>query len=123
MTIALLSVFSLLGPVTAESLDPYLWNSRPIVIFAAEGDPLIDRQLARFKAERAALIERDNVLILETRPDAALTQRFRPDGFTVILVGKDGAEKFRATEVIAPEVLLGLIDTMPMRRREMRAQP
>ena len=43
--------------------------------------------------------------------------------FTVILVGKDGGEKYRAERVVDPDELFALIDTMPMRRREMRKKP
>lgn len=40
--------------------------------------------------------------------------------FTVILVGKDGGEKFRSGEPVSARDLFGRIDAMPMRRREMR---
>ena len=40
--------------------------------------------------------------------------------FAAILVGKDGTEKFRSDEPVRPETLFGLIDAMPMRRREVR---
>ena len=43
-----------------------------------------------------------------------------PETFVVILVGKDGGEKLRSTEVVRLEKLYGTIDAMPMRRREMR---
>ena len=42
--------------------------------------------------------------------------------FTVILVGKDGGEKYRAERVVDPDELFALIDMMPMRRREMRGK-
>ncbi|GEO05301.1 hypothetical protein AAE02nite_29650 [Adhaeribacter aerolatus] len=46
----------------------------------------------------------------------------KPDQFTVILVGKDGTEKYRAQEVIKPGTIFNIIDAMPMRQQEMRRQ-
>ena len=43
----------------------------------------------------------------------------RPD-FEVVLIGKDGGVKARTNNPNALEDLLALIDTMPMRRTEMR---
>lgn len=38
----------------------------------------------------------------------------------ILLVGKDGGIKLRRNGVLEPRDLFGLIDTMPMRQREMR---
>lgn len=40
-------------------------------------------------------------------------------GFALVLVGKDGGEKFRAHEPVRAREVFDLIDAMPMRRREM----
>jgi len=42
--------------------------------------------------------------------------------FTVVLIGKDGGEKLRREEGANLGEIFGLIDTMPMRRREMRGK-
>lgn len=42
------------------------------------------------------------------------------DGFRVVLVGKDGMEKRREVEPVAPRVIFDTIDGMPMRQRELR---
>nr|WP_295922259.1 DUF4174 domain-containing protein [uncultured Dyadobacter sp.] len=39
--------------------------------------------------------------------------------FTFILVGRDGGEKLRSSEVVTAEKLFGLIDAMPMRKNEV----
>ncbi|MEM7500203.1 MAG: DUF4174 domain-containing protein [Pseudomonadota bacterium] len=121
---ALLSLGPALGPVPAQGLDArltaYRWEARPILIFATADDPRLAEQLSRFSEATAALLDRDNVVIVDTTGDSAIANRFRPKGFTVILVGKDGGEKLRHTRVVAPAELNALIDTMPMRRSEMR---
>ncbi|MDB5262435.1 MAG: hypothetical protein JWQ14_1716 [Adhaeribacter sp.] len=40
------------------------------------------------------------------------------DEFAIILIGKDGGEKYRAPAVIKPGAIFYIIDAMPMRRRE-----
>ena len=50
-----------------------------------------------------------------------LRRRFRPEGpgLTVVLVGKDGGEKARYRGVVDPDDIFALVDSMPMRRREI----
>jgi hypothetical protein len=40
----------------------------------------------------------------------------------VVLIGKDGGEKLRREEGGTLREIFGLIDTMPMRRREMQGK-
>ncbi len=61
----------------------------------------------------AGLIERD--FVIETR--------FGAPAFAVTLIGKDGGEKLRRSTPLASEELFALVDTMPMRRAEMRERP
>lgn len=118
--LTLVAALGILGPVETDTLDQYRWEKRPIVVFSDEDDPRLARQMARFEANRADLADRDNVIVLDTSEDSALRRRFRPAAFTVILVGKDGTEKARTDDVVDLDSFEALIDTMPMRRREMR---
>lgn len=45
------------------------------------------------------------------------------NSFTFILVGRDGGEKLKSSEVVTPEKLFGLIDVMPMRKEEVKQKP
>lgn len=45
------------------------------------------------------------------------------DAFTVLLIGKDGGEKLRINEVPNLRTIYAVIDGMPMRNREMSANP
>ncbi len=56
---------------------------------------------------------------------AALREAYhiQPEKFTIILVGKDGSEKYRALHAQAPAVLFNIIDAMPMRQSEMQHKP
>ena len=50
-----------------------------------------------------------------------LRKQYQPNGsgLTVVLVGKDGTEKARWEQVVDPQIIFDLIDTMPMRIQEM----
>ncbi len=113
----------------------YRWQARPVLVFAPEGDRRLGEQAERFAADQAARRDRDIVLIeIDGRSaqadgqavpgGVALRRRFGiPETeFAVILIGKDGGEKMRAAEVTDPQAFYDLIDTMPMRRDEMRRQ-
>ena len=103
-----------------SALEPFAWEKRPILVFGAEGDPRIDEQMVLFSEAALELEDRRNVIIVETDPASTLWQHYRPDGFTVILVGLDGGEKFRNGAVTDPSDLNELIDTMPMRQNELQ---
>lgn len=45
------------------------------------------------------------------------------DAFSVLLIGKDGGEKLRVNEVPDLQAIYAVIDGMPMRSREMNADP
>ncbi|MEM1383938.1 MAG: DUF4174 domain-containing protein [Pseudomonadota bacterium] len=107
---------------TEDGLGLLRWQARPVLVFSEPFDPQLDKQLELFNADRERMMERDNVIIVDTHADSALRRKFRPDGFTVILIGLDGGEKFRAAELVEPETLNALIDTMPMRQRALAGE-
>lgn len=111
-------LFSDLPPQTRD-LDVYAWAARPVLLFApSPEDAAYLEQMRRFRAIEAELKERDVVVLSDTVPDAAgaLREEFRPDGFLMVLVGKDGGNKLQREAPIRAEDLLSTIDAMPMRR-------
>ena len=104
-------------------MKDYRWKNRVLLIF---GDPTTDK----FQAQKTILagnpegLEDRDMVILEPPQTNTLAERYKvdPKNFTVILVGKDGGEKLRQEEPVTLDQLFGLIDQMPMRRREMRDQ-
>lgn len=108
-------------PAEARDLGDMRWEKRPILVFApAQSDPDYVRQMDLLRAAEAALAERDIVVLsdLDDRTPSPLRQGFQPGGFKIVLVGKDGGVKLERDDVTAPEDLMALIDTMPMRIRE-----
>ena len=106
--------------MTAAAQSP----NRLVVVVGWPADPRVARQQADLANDAAALRERD-VVVQDITPEAA--RRMRPElgvapraAFEVLLVGKDGGVKLRRTDPVAPSDIIALIDTMPMRRSEMR---
>lgn len=82
-------------------------------------------QMAILNARRKDIRERDIQVsqYSSTRNDLSEWKKWDVDSinaFTFILVGRDGGEKLRSSEVVSAEKLFGLIDAMPMRKDEMR---
>lgn len=129
----------MIGPfmLNAQTLDRHRWQDRVLLLFApGEEDVTLQRQLSLLTTQKAEVTDRDLVIYqlfpsgglspdgkkLTASQSQAFFQRYdiHPDTFTLILVGKDGGEKKRASELVLLEDLFGLIDRMPMRRAEMR---
>lgn len=144
LTVVLFAVLASasLAPATAVAadLDEYLWESRPLLLFApTAGDPRLVETLGRIEAGRCEFAERDMVLgvvvtagssTLDGQPigpdeSRQLAERYGVgrDDFTVVLVGKDGGEKLRVDEVPDLQTIYRVIDGMPMRSREANANP
>ncbi len=138
----LLAAIFLSGCLAVKSLADYS-NRRQIIVFAkpeSESGKAVQRSV---DALRCQLIDRDtDVRFVDVTelPDAAAVSTYeerdkqgalaelarlrsdeRPD-FEVVLIGKDGGVKARTNDPGALEDFLALIDTMPMRRAEMRLQ-
>jgi hypothetical protein len=121
------------GIVSLRSLRD---NSRPLLIFApSPTDPQLEIQLRTLRENAASVAERDVVVIAvpyqspsptqaTLTDDGAMAARrifhIAPSDFTIILIGKDGGEKLRASQPLRFETLRSTIDAMPMRQDEMQ---
>lgn len=114
-------IFRTLTPETRD-LSAYRWNARPVVIFAlSPEDPDYTQAMAGLQQAEAGLAERDVVVLTDTDPGAKGLYRARiaPEGFTMLLIGKDGRIKLQSRTVLSVDQLFASIDRMPMRLREM----
>jgi len=96
-------------------------------LWEGHGDGIRDRDLRLY-----SVVGSDAGRVRSTPTDdgrpitAASAQRIRErfdvetEGFTVILVGKDGTEKRRETEPVSMASIFATIDAMPMRQAEMK---
>ena len=110
-------------PIVESNLNDFLWEKRPIVVFAdTERDPAFIRQLELLEDRKEALAERDVVILTDTDPEAMseLREELRPRGFMLVLIGKDGGVKLRKPFPWSVRELSRSIDKMPMRQQELR---
>lgn len=140
VALTVLLISSALGSAiaTAAELSDYRWQRRPLLVFApSQSDPRLAETLTRIEATRCDFDARDMVLgqvltagpnTLDGQPvDAEESQRLRAqfsidaNAFSVVLIGKDGGEKLRVAEVPDLQRIYAVIDGMPMRSNEIRA--
>lgn len=137
IAIFIMSSFVTSNEVLALDLSKYRWKNRVIISFISESGYSEAHQLS--KNRDLALNgwnDRDLVLI-ELGPNNIvminglshnnmntenLKNYFSADkyDYLAILVGKDGNEKLRSQKAITNEAIFKLIDTMPMRKQEMK---
>ncbi len=117
-------------------------SSRPLLIFAGPTDPQVAQQYRLLAANAAGVQDRQvRIVLVTTAPtpaqplppagtvsptlqqQAALRTQFHvaQNSFAVVLIGKDGGEKFRSSTPISFATLTHIIDAMPMRQQEVRA--
>ena len=108
----------------ADTVDPdqFLWTARPVVIFAdTADDPAFVDQVASLRRDGRALASRDVVLVLDSDPSAnsAWRQQLRPQGFSLVLIDKDGQVKIRRPVPWDAREIGRAIDRLPLRRQEI----
>ena len=128
-TLSLLLIF--LACLSAQAaplkLADLRWKRRVLVVYAPPGtDEKLLQQQKLFRAEKEGFDDPDVTLLVLRQPtdNAEIAKRFQLSGkeFVVLLIGKDGGEKFRVKKVAHPGLLFQLIDSMPMRGDEMRSR-
>ena len=104
------------------NIKGFEWAQRPIVIFAnSDKDPNFISQMEFLSQDIKALKERDIVVLVDTNPSipSALRKKFRPHGFSFILIGKDGQVKLRKPSPWNIREIARVIDKMPIRQQEI----
>ena len=120
-----ITVICMLGSLHAEPLTQYLWKRRVVLSFsAAESTPERISLLKQIKQYQCEFDDRQMVhidLIAGSSDHQLLSRQFSVPNknFNLVLLGKDGDVKLLTSQP-SVENLLTLIDTMPMRQRELR---
>lgn len=122
MILTLLSLLSFAPPAPAAvAPEDKLWQRRLVVLLGDQDIPAVRKQATILQKGEAALREREVEILAEQRPSGLLHKRFgHGPGFLVILLGKDGEEKFRSPKPVALDKITKLIDEMPMRKDEVQ---
>ena len=96
-------------------------NHRMVLVFG-NNTILVQRQLAAFQKDSIGLAER-HLIVKQVKPGEYLYKSYQiklDEPFTVILIGKDGGEKYRSNSILDVDRLFAMVDAMPMRQAEMR---
>ena len=112
------------GSLHAEPLKEYLWKRRVVLSFsAAKSTPeriFLLKQIEQYQCEfdDRQMVHID--LIAGSNDHQLLSRQFSVPNknFNLVLLGKDGDVKLLTSQPLL-ENLLTLIDTMPMRQREL----
>lgn len=111
--------------VAAETeLDSLRWKRRVLVIASpSRNTQAYLSQRKELSVEGPDWRERDLVLLEVIGPeknDLRGAFHLKAGDFTVLLIGKDGGVKLRSGTPVSSREIFELIDTMPMRRQEIR---
>lgn len=120
-------------------MDDYAWSHRPLIVFSDRDDhPQRIEQKKYLQTYETDFADRAMVLIEVINekvfvdgepvngPSPNLRERYGVSPaatFAVLLVGKDTGIKLRRDEPVKMDEIFGLIDSMPMRQREMSERP
>lgn len=115
--------------------DQFLWKNRLVLVIDNSATrPNEIKQFMAFYKNEAENKNRDLILITLTNnktflgfqtitenPQDLLKQlRLKPSFNGVLLLGKDGGIKFKSNSFTNPEDIYALIDSMPMRKQEVK---
>ena len=95
------------------NLSQYRWTNRIIVSYSQSEDHPKVLQLKQEIAQNLCQFNNRNLLHFHVKNSDE-------DYFRIILIGYDGGIKYDRENTSSLKVLFDLIDTMPMRRREMQ---
>ena len=125
-------------PVTSQDLSEHLWTDRVFVVYTEDyKSELYKQQIDELLGDEQGLAER-KLFIYSITPTHLKTgwdnenweirDNFMDDipgsneDFVVILIGLDGTVKLRQDYLLTRQKLYSKIDSMPMRRRELKNQ-
>jgi len=129
----------LVTSLSSQVPDRHRWSDRVILLFAPTAEHIDYQRQEQLLSDASAAVEERDLVVYhlfeysgagpggQALPKDRLQQlrdhyEAASDGFTFVLIGKDGSIKLRDTSVVPMERLFGLIDSMPMRRAEMRSK-
>jgi hypothetical protein len=118
-------------------LTRFQWKNRLLFLFAEDAnDPFFKNLQSQIMAQKTEVDDRDLIVFevpakgparmgktpLDRHQADSIRNHFgiHSNAFSLILVGKDGGIKLKREDRIDLSAVFGLIDSMPMRQREMQ---
>ena len=106
--------------ITGNRMEQFS-SHRQLLIFGNDKNQyLVDQQLILLNQHSKGVKERAiKITVLERENPLFVKYNVSKTKFTVLLVGKDGTEKYRTNSILQMNKLFSIIDAMPMRKAEM----
>lgn len=114
--------FFILSLFTMDAIHAQFSDKRQLLIFGEAQSAAVQQQLALLNKEAKGLQERD-LQVVPAADRHHLYKKYRvgaAEPFVLVLVGKDGGEKYRSPKPVFPDTIFAIIDAMPMRQSEMK---
>lgn len=111
-----------LSLLTMHTIHAQFSDKRQLLIFGAAQSTAVQQQLALLNKDAGGLQERD-LQVVQAAGKQALYKKYKvsdAEPFVLVLVGKDGGEKYRSLKPVTTDAIFDIIDAMPMRQSEMR---
>ena len=99
---------------------------RKLLIFGTGECAMLHNHVAIFSHFKSEMLERD-IVIEQFCQDKENKNKFTswnvPSDsiFTLVLIGRDGGEKFRSYKLVSAKDIFDMVDVMPMRRQEIKS--
>jgi hypothetical protein len=95
---------------------------RQLLIFSGKANGQLNQHQLGLSNKAAAGVKERAIKISIIEKESPLFEKYKVDTtqYTVILIGKDGSEKYRTNKIIEIDQLFSIIDAMPMRKSKMR---
>ncbi len=124
-------IISALTQLSAQSLDEFRWKNRIVLLSDPDQESdLLNEQINSFTPYGREIADRDMLIFIfvdsvvrdtqGNKLDIAVEEIPEPGFHGLILIGKDGGVKMKENFPVDPLEVFNLIDSMPMRRAEMR---
>lgn len=132
LTLTIVMCCSIAG--LSQDFSKHRWSNRLLVILTNDANsPLVNKQLKELENNRQAVEERRLLTYFVTperykllsedeqwQTESSFAEYTLSKPFEVLLIGLDGGIKQRESGVFEASKLISIIDSMPMRRAEMR---
>ncbi|MGM0391912.1 MAG: DUF4174 domain-containing protein [Bacteroidota bacterium] len=123
--------------LSAQDLSVHRWENRLLILLSEDTEDMVyKKQLEELSNCLKGIEDRKLIVYQSTKdkfrkgletagewknsPDIYKKYNGNKPGFQVLLIGLDGGIKIDQSELISCEKLFGTIDSMPMRKAEMR---
>ncbi len=123
--------------LNAQDLSVHRWENRLLILLTEDTEDInYKKQLEELSNCREGITDRKLIVYQSTKdefrkgletvgewknsPDIYKKYKGNKPGFQILLIGLDGGVKIDQSEMISCEKLFGTIDSMPMRKAEMR---